>query len=507
MEDVKRLEEAVLVRRPVLKDIIEKKGQKNIIEYARDYLDVNLNDTLIQRRGEFLEVFEKVVEGYFGIDTAKEAVKQLKKYYFVSTADHHGPLCHPFFLNSHLVTSAVGLNSAQNTLKYIIALSCANVSFANSSFPRGLLFHGYNNKEIKMHQLGFFPNSSAVRQSRIFRHPAYSISAVEKNKEKLEKMSKEGEIGDETAGRLRDILDEIYSDAKVLGCKYYSDQITLTNFALWSVMFKKMGVDGPKMLYIELEKIVSELLIKHHLFQETLINKILFNSVYRDSYTKLFAEIEGGYSLKEDWGTVLFWALPEGDRYCLSLRLQDGFLVSQNNEFKIAMEPQAIKTALENKILLPSSQLSLLALSLYYGIKCLGGFCQVNYLTQMREAYKKFLTERGDKENMEACEKVQTKELGEDLSVAFLGEPGGRRELATSLDIILYGNGEAWNSIVDEANNMGFEQALAPMMPEFYHIMYPETCRDAKLSQITAEDIMRVNGLDKKVRPCAIIRH
>jgi len=502
VETIEKLKTAVLVKRPILKEIMEKRGQRNIIDYAVDYLDVNLNQINKNRQTEVITVFEKVVKNNLGEAVAKKAAEQLAKYYFVSTADHHGPLCHPFFLNSHLVTSAVCLKQPITNMDYVIALSCANVSFSNSSFPRGLLFHSSKNENLQLQQLGFFPNSSSVRQARIFNYPAYSQSDIERLKKRINELFNTGEITDNINEQLFEIVEQIYADPDTLSCQYYADQITKTNYALWNRMFAKMKINGPKILYIELEAIVANLLIDFHLDQDTLINRLIFLPDYRELFIKKFDEIEGGYSLKKGWGTYLFWALPKEEKYCQQLRYKDGYLVSTTSDFRIALQPEAIADALKNKIILPSTQLSLLILSLYYGVKCLGGFCQVNYLTIMREAYRNLLQEKNENDSLIACEHVQTKELGEDLTVAFLANSKEQRDLATSLDIILYGNDKSWPNLQDEIESMGFEQALMPMMPEFYRIMYPETERDQNLAQITANDIIKINGLDKKIKPC-----
>lgn len=506
-EEIKRLEEAVLIKRPVLREIIEKRGHKDLFKYAEEYADVNFNEVVIARQNEVFSTFKKVVAKNLGEAVAQSAAKQLKKYYFVSTADHHGPICHSFFLNSNLVNSICGLSQAPNEFNYVIALSCANVSFSNSSFPRGLLFHSYANGRLKTQQLGLFPNSSRIRLSRVFAHPAYDECAFNRVEQRLKELENSKEISPSLSQKLNAIIREIYFSEDALKADNYSDQITKTNFLLWRKMFEAMKIKGPDLLYIELEAVVSSLLIDHHLNSATTLNRILFSPEHTKSFIKHFNNIEGGFSLEKGWGTCFFWALPKGAKYSKKLRHEDGFLINEDKSYKIELKPEEIRRGLEAKEIFPGTQLSLLVLSLYYGIKCLGGFCQVNYLTDMKQAYANVLNEMDmDQDSLKVTEDVQTKELGEDLTIAFLEATDQATDLAAGLDLILYGDERTWPILLEKTKKITVAEALSMMMPDFYHIMYAEAARDPSLVKIKAGDIMKCNGLSKKIKACVKIK-
>lgn len=67
---------------------------------------------------------------------ADTVVKSLSENYAVSTAEHHGPMGHPFFWQSTILRGIVNPSEA------IINLCTSHVSLGNSSYPRGLVFHG-----------------------------------------------------------------------------------------------------------------------------------------------------------------------------------------------------------------------------------------------------------------------------------------------------------------------------------------------------------------------------
>ena len=146
--DFDRLVDSVLSKKPILKKIVLKHGHKTLHEYAQDYIDVNRGPGFAKRQNEFLAVFRRYTLRVLGRDIANAATQQLKKHYFVSTADHHGPVTHPFFINGNLVTAVPYFGYPDPLLKYIIVLSCGNVSLGNSSYPRGLLFNAYAKDKI-----------------------------------------------------------------------------------------------------------------------------------------------------------------------------------------------------------------------------------------------------------------------------------------------------------------------------------------------------------------------
>jgi len=118
----------------------------------------------------------------------------------------------------------------------------------------------------------------------------------------------------------------------------------------------------------------------------------------------------------------------------------------------------------------------------------------------------KLLVDLGEADEAKALEKVQTKELGEDLTIAFLEHGERKIALATGLDLVIYGKPDAWKILKNQARNITIAEALDPMMPEFYRVMYGTKERDEQLMAITAEQILKHTGLSQKIEACAILR-
>ncbi len=500
-QDFARLKEKVFAKRPVLEEIVQKRGSKNLYEYAKEYADVNLNQPILRRQEEFLGTFRREVARNLGDDVAESAVRQLRKYYFVSTTDHHGPVCHPFFLNANLISSVPYLDNHIPDLENVIVLSCANVSLNNSSFPRGLLFHSYAEGVTRRHRLAF--STCADRLCPVYNFPAYTSQDIDRVQKNLNEKVRKGEVREEHATIIRSLVDDVYRKDSVLDSRTYADQITKSNFSLWKRLFTPNHLTPPNLLYIELETLVTELLLDHHVHTDTTISRIIFDETYSPLVLKYFDGIMGAFSYAEKYGTHLFWALPKGAKYRIQLWKRGRELVSDDGSYRVDLTPDAIAAALKRRELIPSMLISYILLSFYYGIKCLGGFSQVNYLTFMKNAYIKMQVDLGEYENIEVCARAQTKELGGDISIAFLAQPDGKLIPATGVDLIVYGSQQTWQVLVEQSKLIGIGEALNPLMPDFYRIIYSKADREQELSSVTAEEITRITGLDKKIKACA----
>ena len=495
-----KLKQKVLVKRPVLEEIIQHQGRKSVSDYAYDYVSVNLNPTITERQEEFLAAFREEVARTLGDKVALECVRQLEKYYFVSTADHHGPICHPFWLNANMVIAQGMVGFGDPLLKNLIVLSCSRVSLNNHTFPRGILFNSYANGKTTTQKLAFLPSNS--HSMPVYNYPSYQAKDVDKMKGLLKDKVKAGEVNQKEADKLNQLFDEIYLRKDVLEAGNYADQITISNYDLWKKFFGHSYIKMPNMVYVEYEAIVNKLLIKHHIYEDTILNHILFDPAYEDFLVNYFEGIFGCFSRKDQAGTYLFWAYPKGKKQTVQLWRKGNYLVSADESYKVELTPDAIKKGIEDKELIPSLFLNFATICFYYGLKCLGGFNQVNYLTNMKNGYIKMNVDLGNYRSIEVCARAQTKELCDGIILAFAKDPAGKLSAAYGPDFYLYGNGENFARFIDVAKNVTFEESLDPLLPEMYRITYDESEWDKDLINITEHEITSFTGLDKKIKPC-----
>lgn len=503
LQRFERLKLKVLAKRPILAEILKRRGEKNLLEYANEYVDVNLGSALPQRQNELLETVYELTDERFGTEVATSVVEQLKKYYFVSTADHLGPLTHPFFVNSNLLTASTLMAHSDPVLKNIIVLGCANIAHNNSSFPRGLLFNQFANNQYTLRRLPFLPTRQEPHI--VYSIPAFNAESLSKTYASLSSMRAKNEVGAREYDILNDLIKEVYDKPEILEGKDYCDQAAKTNFVLWKKFFQASGVELPNLIHLEKELLVVKLINKYHLYQDTIINHVLFDPKYEPYINNYFEGIYGSFSRADMRGTYLFWALPKGHNDYISLWKKGNYLVSKDESYKIELNPETLRAAMESKELIPNILLKFMVVSFYYGLKCLGGFNQVNYLTLLKNNYIKMNADLGNYRSIEVCARAQTKELVDGLSIAFLGAPENPFTLATGIDLILYGHKEGWNNLMHVTKSLSFEEAFNPLLPEIYRISYDKKEWEEDLLQITHKDISELEGMDKKIKPCAII--
>lgn len=90
----KELLKYVLDRAPTLRILLEKYGHNSVWNYAQEKY---LHPQESQKKIEFLDFLTKYVSQRHSPEIAHLVKKSLEKNYAVSTADHHGPIGHPFW--------------------------------------------------------------------------------------------------------------------------------------------------------------------------------------------------------------------------------------------------------------------------------------------------------------------------------------------------------------------------------------------------------------------------
>ncbi len=497
-----KLKAKVFARRPELGNTADEHGDLSLYEYAKRYNEPNTAMQIEERRTQFIDTFAEEVKKLLGKEIAESCKKQLDKTYRITTADHHGPLSEPGMVNSNIHEALPYLNG-DDTVKNIMVLGCANVSFDNDTFPRGLLFHSAGPTEVTNNQLTFYPRS--VRPCPVIYYPAYTMDNLENAYKRIETWVKEKTITEHESQRLKLLLNEIYADPSVLSCNYFSEQITKTNFTVWKRIMKDYP-DAPNLIYIEQEGIVNKLLDNYHLDQDTFINKLLFTPKYQELLLKHFDGIMRGFSTKDKIGTYLFWALPNGQKYRVQLWKKGKYLQTDDGSYKIELTPEGLRGAIKRKELIPSTLMSFIILAFYYGVRLVGGKNQTTYLTQMKEAFITMLEEYDNKEESNYISDLRTTDLSINLpSLAYLQSPQETKIPATGIDFLLYGNETTFTIIKLLSKVLTVKELIYRSLPDYYKKFYKEDERDARLDKITKEDLEKYLGLGKTIVPSAKI--
>lgn len=497
---LRQLKERIFKRRPILGEIIHKHGRRSLFEYSREFLDVNLHPKMQERKEEMIRAIRNYARGLFGWKISREVVKQLLHCYMVSTCDHHGPITHPFFINSNLVSGLSYRDCRHHQMKYLIVLSYGSVSLNNnSSYSRGILFNAGTNGTLNHIKLPLFPDTE--KTACVYGLRPYTERDLNRAKGLLKGKKHAKEIDTQTEEKVMQILAEVFGNKDVLKCQSFSEQITKVNYRLWPMFLhqeaKKIH-EIPDLLYLEIETLVNRILIDRHFKNpDSILYKFIFDPRYLDLITKYFDGIEGAFFLARNTGTFLFWGLDQKNRRVRLIR--DGMtLKSEDGSIAFELMPATVAKLLEEKKIFPSMIVTYAVVSLYYGMKCLGGFSQVNYLTRMKEAWIKMNADLGNYKEIEMCARIQTKELCEGLTIAYVETPQKGVIPATGIDLILYGNEKLWDRLIRISKRLYLEDLIEPMIPEIYRVVYSFPDREEQLMQLSPEKILDMKKMVKK---------
>jgi hypothetical protein len=333
-------------------------------------------------------------------------------------------------------------------------------------------------------RLHFFPSSE--RLMPVYRHASFSSDALTRMEQAVQRYPRS------FASAFSTLLRRVYGDPRVLEWASFSEQVTITNALLWKTFFSPQDVSFPGLVYLDQEALVVRLLLQHHMEQSTDLHTFLFDPALHAQIEILFDGIPGAFSTKEQKGTFLFWLLPPGHAHRIPLVRDGQALVSRDGVHRIPLEPAVIRSLLERQELVPSIMLSLVTLSCYYGLKCLGGFSQVNYLTWMEEAWQKLFG------NPLLPDDGYTSSLCGDLMIGFLELPSGRVP-ATGIDFALYSDETSRARFIEATRSLTLREALQMMLPELYRILYALPDRDPALASLTSRDMEEMLGISEQI--------
>ncbi len=304
-ETVRLLQDAIWERRPVLGEIMQKHGDKSLHRYAKDFYDINpLPDFIAESRKECIAVVRELTEKRLGPAVAAGVAKQMERFTLVSTSDHHAIIDNPYWVNGNIITALPWKDAYEDLMPYLVVFSFASVSLNNASgFPRGIEFHGGMDGHGPVVRLPILPDK--LKMGTVYGMRAYSKDDIANATKLLKDREKQGEVTPEKGALVRSLLEGALSDPEVLGQADLAAQITVLNYRLWPELFHDPGSDKPapgmpELLYIEIETIVTELLLRRHLSDtKSLVYKALFDPAFQQAILKHFDGIPGAFCAED----------------------------------------------------------------------------------------------------------------------------------------------------------------------------------------------------------------
>lgn len=496
------LKKKVLEKQPAFKKMLKKHGSSTLHDYTKSiYLNARTT-TRTARTTAVIDAIHIEIARTLGNDVAAECRAQLEKYPIVDTADHSGTLNSTTFLNGHLLSLLTYRELADPELTNMIVLSCSNNSFDTSTFPRGFQFHSAGNDEPQQqNQLTFL--GRAVDPRPILFHPGYGHDAVSLIRKRLITLVNERIVTKEQGQMLTELTDEIFSRDDILACSTYADQLTKINYLFFKKLTERIGVTGVNYVNIEQERVTLSLL-KNHLRNDTLIHRIIFDPSYEKLVTKYFHNIKGAFSENAGFGTYLFWGMPTNGKYRVQLWKEGSFLVSSDGSFRVELTPDAIAEAIRKNELIPSLLLTFSTLAFYHGLHVLGGFSQVNYLTDMKTSYLALAEEVGETESVTVGREIATDNLFVMYQTLNMLSHNNKMIPATAMDLYLHADPQTIDAMQQTAGSVTLEKALLRAFPTRYNRLYKNDTAE-ELSTITDEDVNTLYDVKKDLHPVGIL--
>lgn len=141
-----------------------------------------------------------------------------------------------------------------------------------------------------------------------------------------------------------------------------------------------------------------------------------------------------------------------------------GNLQTSDGAFKVHIDPESVSQALKQGTLIPSMLVNMLVVAGYYGVKCLGGFSQVSYLTWILEAYKKMFPE---------AIVANSQTLFSDFIFADIVAGNTGAAAVTGLDMMLYTKQLNPGAFVELCKTKTLSEVMSRVMPILFRILYP----------------------------------
>lgn len=326
-----------------------------------------------QRKKEFIDFIKDYASQRFTLEMVNELVVGLENNFCVSTAGHHWPIGHPFFFHATILRS-ISENAP------IINLNISQVSLWNSSYPRGLVFHGSKRWESYLHIPFFGANN---RMSPVYGTAWFTIKDIEQNAlNRVSQYKKDQLINDTEYANISTFLGKNLLDNKLLLGRKYSEQVTLLNYIWWNELFSN---ELQSVFELDVEDIISSI-IQKLLFWMNPVSEILCNIDIQTFIEKKFNNIDCCFSLENHSGTYLFWHLDKKWKRWEMWR-NGGQLKSADGLFTVEMTPACLAENLIEGRIIPSGMLIYIIIVWYFWLTSFGWIFQSKYLKKIINAY------------------------------------------------------------------------------------------------------------------------
>ncbi|MEL7655097.1 MAG: hypothetical protein AAGU75_04210 [Bacillota bacterium] len=351
----------------IMDSAIKESGNVPLKEYVKRFKPYQGKP--IQSADDFLMISKEYNEALLGEKIAEE-LDQVLRFPLLNTANHHGVDFFPPSVQGNLLFwQALKENGIQT--KYLPICSFGIVSLSNSSYARGITSYSVCDKHLR---IPIFPKSIENKMVRYV--PAFTEEQIKRTIFRLNTEFRELKASEE----IRQTLEKYYLNETVLNQKYYGDQAVFINLML----SKDMYPDGdlPQIVYMEMEQIINQLLIKDLKDENSMIYRILYDNRILNGIRRQMEE--GNTSMS----TMFFWGTDSAGRRFVLDFCPDGYMRGKTLAGEIVTLPAGskdIESLIEQERIVPSGYTMAVLLSFARGYTWLGGYFQGDYLPEWQK--------------------------------------------------------------------------------------------------------------------------
>jgi hypothetical protein len=473
MDNLEALKVDVFGRQKILAEIYRNSGNFSLLNYAETWG--------LSKPGAGDKFFSGHLQKHLALvypeASAGEAAEQFFQSPLVSSIDHHGILNHPFFVNSNLIYSQ------RQRLGSLICFSTAGVSLNNSSWPGCLLVTGPDGRQKRF---SFF--SDKVKTQTVLAAKALGAEDVRRVKLQIQVADF---LTENDKMRLLGLVEEVFRGEEFYKSGNFSRQASYVSSLLWAKVFP----DAPKLFYVPLEEFVAMIIISEIATQKShILHKLFFTARGWNIIERYFRNSLGAFSSSHK-GSFLFWGIDGKGRRVRLARQKDHL---EGDGFALSPDAEAMVNYLQGNKIYPTSLVCFLVL-LHYGVTCLGGFNQVNWLTNIKEKFVDLLKEEGESDLALRVSLVPTKNFAEG-DLAFGINRQGQVYKPTLLDLFLQDGPDLFKKYRRLASLITLEESINVQLPEIYKVITPSRDRDNGLSSVTESEILHYDGMTNKIK-------
>jgi len=518
----------MLEKLPGVSKTIQEREQLSLYEYAEGLFQHSAKS--IQPRDDLIEVIGAYSGRLLGRETAALLQRHFEETPVVLTANHHGVSYKTITLHGQIIFALPRIfDTSAEGIPVVPVLACGIVPLNNVTFPRGIALA----REI---EVAISPESKIktflkmpvipgkFSQSMVSVAGPITESMVSRALKVAEKLFRQGVILECERNAIVSLLGEEYSRTEVLSQPDYSDQAVILNRSVWRRVFSAAVRKGlPDMAYLEMERVVSALMEKDILNPESLMHNIFFDPVLR---TEILGRLDGkrgcwdhqklvhlsgfngdhhpGGGAFRGCGTEFFCFVDDRGRRVPGMLSRAGSSltlrgIAPGKDISLPFTPEALCNGLRQRRLIPGLFVSFATLAFARGLKCIGGFMQVEYLPTMQRSLVQALECRGLHDWAQNVAQVPTANFVTGMNVAFSVYPDGDVKPAGAVELIA-GGGLTEKDLEKIRAIPVYEANMSGLLESYSEVVFDKNQSKDLLSSISEGDLERFRNKLVRIR-------